>query len=79
MHVYYIEQEDLHLIDDPWTVRLKYLAPYQILSYSDKPKVYYEVVLNHTDSMDINHTRESPTDTTNTIFIVNASSRRLLN
>ena len=47
---------------------LKYLAPYQTLSYSDKPRAYYEAVMSHTDSMDINLTKESPIDATSTIF-----------
>ena len=28
LHVCYIEQEDISLIDDAWAIRRKYLAPY---------------------------------------------------
>ena len=46
MHICYIEQEDIHLLDDLWAIKSKYLAPYQTTSYADKPRAYYEAVMN---------------------------------
>ena len=68
MHICYIEQKDSHLLDDPWVIRAKYFFPFQTPSYADKLRIYYEAVMNQTDSIDINHTREIPTDASSTIF-----------
>ena len=51
MHICYIEQEDVHLLNDPQDIRSKYLTPYQSLSYVDNPRAYYEVVMNQTDRL----------------------------
>ena len=40
-YICYIEQEDFHLLDDPWAIRAKYFAPFQATSYADKLRIYY--------------------------------------
>ncbi|XP_057486682.1 uncharacterized protein LOC130772810 isoform X2 [Actinidia eriantha] len=68
LHVCYIEQEDISLIGDARAIRLKYLAPYQTPSLSGKPLTYFEAIMTQTDSMNISHTRESPTNLSSAII-----------
>ena len=68
MHICYIEQEDVHLLDDTWAIKSKYLVSYQTSSYADKPRSYYEAVMNLIDSIDVNRTRENPTNASSIIF-----------
>ena len=56
IHIRYIEQEDFHLLDDPWAIRSKYFTPFQTPSYADKFIIYYEAFINQIDSININHT-----------------------
>ncbi|XP_057486650.1 uncharacterized protein LOC130783343 [Actinidia eriantha] len=68
LHICYIEQEDISLIDDAWAIRLKYLTPYQTPSLSGKPLTYFEAIMTQTNSMNISHTRESPIDLSSAII-----------
>ena len=68
LHICYIEQEDFHLLDDPWSIKSKYFVPFQTPSYVDKPKIYYETVMNQTNIMDINYTIENSIDSSSMIF-----------
>ena len=50
------------LIDDAWAIQRKYLAPYQIPTFSGKPRAYYEVVMTSSESMNICYTIEDSKD-----------------
>ena len=67
-HICYIDQEDYHLIDNPWSIRTKYLNPFQSRVQSGKPHIYFENILDQTDSMDIHHTRKNVADLASSIY-----------
>ena len=68
LHICYIEQEDISLINDAWAIRRKYLSPYQILTFSGKLRAYYEAIMTSSDSMNIGHTREDSKDSSSSII-----------
>ncbi|PSS17183.1 Pre-mRNA-splicing factor like [Actinidia chinensis var. chinensis] len=58
VHICYIEQEDFHLIENPWAIRAKYLNSFQSRIQSGKSRIYFENILDQIENSSMGNDSE---------------------